>query len=254
MTADKVLQYDDHMATFDDRGIYFNSALLPKPSYEYVCWVDVMGIANQMVRSLPMAANFIFKLHCAVLNSLEVVGDPQSISLYPVIDGAYITASERGPIQEILGGALSQLANEFVKEPELKYRFIARAAIAYGPVFHGRHLPEKISYVLANHTEVRDSILLGAPMGQAYREERNAPPFGVAIDESARTFASQSDQPFRFIWFDWYTHVAQKTSPSKLMTELDRYFEWQRNHCNMTGYDIQRIDHHRKLASEYWQP
>ena len=57
----------------DPRGIYFDSRYFGEPSYEYVCWLDVMGTANQMLRSLPISANFVFKLHCAVLEAAEEV-------------------------------------------------------------------------------------------------------------------------------------------------------------------------------------
>ena len=54
------------MTGVDARGIYFDGALLGKPDFNYICWLDVMGTTNQMERSVPTAATFIFKLHCAV--------------------------------------------------------------------------------------------------------------------------------------------------------------------------------------------
>lgn len=43
---------------------FFDVKALPeKPGDEYVVWLDVMGVRGWMLRSLPVTANFIFKLH-----------------------------------------------------------------------------------------------------------------------------------------------------------------------------------------------
>ncbi len=240
--------------TYDERGIYFNSGILQRASYEYVAWLDVMGTANQMVRSLPIAANFVFKLHCAVLTSYDQLerDDRDCLRLYPVIDGVYITSTSRGPVQNVLVGALQQCVTTFLNAKEPFHHFIVRAAIAFGPVYHGCDLPLGIANILESHKCIRDAMFIGAPLSQAYREERNAPPFGVAIDESARTFAPGEDQPFRFVWFDWYAHTDPQVDRQAVLKKLNWYFDWQTEHCNMTGYELSRIDHHRKLSAECW--
>jgi hypothetical protein len=89
-------------------------------------------------------------------------------------------------------------------------------------------------------------------MAQAYRDEREAPPFGIAVHSSARAFAPGGDEPFRFIWLNWYNHSEPKIDPKALLAHLGRYFQWQSAHSTVTGYGMDRIQHHQKLANEYF--
>jgi cold shock CspA family protein len=235
------------------RPIYFNSALLGEPDYDYVCWLDVMGTRNQMLRSLPISASFIFKLHCGILEAAEEVGlDNGDVRLYPVMDGAYITSSHRAPLQGLLNRAMAHLALTFLSETVPYHQFLVRGAIAFGPVYHGRNLDPKSSHVMRRNEAVRNSMLMGLPMVQANQSESDAPPFGIAIHESARAFAPAGDEPFAFIWIDWLKSAAPRVEPAELSTHLDKYFAWQKNHSTVTGYAPDRIEHHHTLAREYF--
>lgn len=233
------------------KGLYFNSALLGEPAYDYVCWLDVMGTGNQMLRSLPIAANFVFKLQCAILEAFEEV-DPKGVRLYPVMDGTYITADNRSELQTLLRQTLCRLAITFLNEPKPFHRFLVRGAVAFGPLYHGADLPNDIAYVLSNNTDVRDGILMGLPMAQAHRDEAEAPPFGISVHSSARAFAPNTDKPFRFIWLDWFRYSTPPIDPKQMLAHLNEYFDWQQAHFNATGYRPDRIAHHRQLASEYY--
>ncbi len=236
----------------DPRGVFFDSALLPDPHYDYVCWLDVMGTGNQMLRSLPIAANFIFKLQCAVLESVEEVDADRVLRLYPVMDGVYITSRHRKPLQQVLNQTLCRVAMTFLSERKPFHQFLVRGAIAFGPVYHGCDLDPRSSAVMARHEAIRGSMLMGLPMAQAYREEREAPPFGIAVHSSARAFSPEGDKPFRFIWLDWFNHADPPIEPKELMAHLEKYFEWQLAHSTVTGYAEDRILHHRKLAREFF--
>lgn len=217
-----------------------------------MCWLDVMGTAQLMLRSLPIGANFVFKLHCAVLEAQEELNLDRDIRLYPVMDGVFITSARRNPLQRLLNQALCRLALTFLGEPQPFHRFLVRGAIAFGPLFHGSSLPDDISHVLKRHQYIRDSILMGIPMAQAYQGEREAPPFGIAAEASARAFSPERDRPFRFLWLDWFRHCSPSVDPSAMLAKLEEYFEWHSNHTNLTAYDIKRIEHHRQLAREYF--
>jgi len=235
----------------DVRGIYFNSDHLGEPALDYVCWLDVMGTQNQMLRSLPISANFIFKLQCAVLEAYEEGDHPPGLRLYPVMDGCYITSDRREPLRQLLNQALVRLAMTFLEEPKPYHQFLVRGAIAFGPVYHGCDVDSEAAHVLGRHQRIPDSMLLGLPMAQAYGAERLAPPFGVCVHESARAIAPPGDRPFRFIWLDWYKHSDPAVDPGDLLASLHGYFNWQEQHCNMTGYALDRIAHHRQLADEF---
>jgi hypothetical protein len=236
----------------DPRGIYFNANLLPEPEYHYVCWLDVMGTAQLMLRSLPIAANFVFKLHCAVLEAQEELGLSRDILLYPVMDGVFITSARRNPLQRLLNQTLCRLALTFLNEPQPFHRFLVRGAIAFGPLFHGSSLPDPVADVLARNPYIRDSILMGIPMAQAYQAERDAPPFGIAAEASSRAFAPEQDHPFRFLWLDWFRYCSPPIDPQAMLKGLEEYFEWHRRHTHLTAYDIKRIEHHCQLAREYF--
>ena len=241
------------MSAPNPKGIFFNSAHLGEPTYDYVCWLDVMGTANQMLRSLPIAANFVFKLHCAMLEACEELGNSaDGVRLYPVMDGVYITSPRRKPLQGVLNQALCRIAITFMNETKCFHQFLVRGAVAYGPVYHGVHLDPRTTDILDAHARIRDTILMGLPMAQAYQAERDAPPFGIAAHSSARGFAPEGDYPFRFIWLDWYRGARPCTDPRALLAKLETYFDWQKDHCLMTGYEPERIERHRKLAREYF--
>lgn len=239
------------------KPIYFNEKGMSLPEFHYVCWLDVMGTRNQMLRSLPISANFIFKLHCGVLEEFDLLTpeDQKALWFYPVMDGMYITASARQPLMTLLAHSLRRLAETFIQQKTPYYRFLVRGAIAFGPVVHGDSANADASWVIDKHRRTFDSMLLGLPMAQAYDAERIAPPFGIAIDESARGFAPHGDQPFRFIWWDWFSSSAGRYGAfdsKALLASLEEYFTWQKHHTNTTGYDPLRLEHHRQLANEYF--
>ena len=219
----------------------------------YVCWLDVMGTHNQMLRSLHTSANFIYKLQCAVLLAYDDLSDNSDIGLYPVMDGMYITSARRWPLDSMLKSAMRRLAETFIQARENKHRFLVRGAIVDGPMYHGRNVQTGASKgLLDRHPQQRNSILLGLPMAQAYRAESSAPPFGIAIDDSARAFSPYPDATYPFIWWNWFNAAEPPLDCGLMMEELESYFTWQNGHTNMTGYDPARMHHHQTLAKEYF--
>ena len=64
-------------------GLYFNVATVPNNVAErdtYVCWIDVMGTSSIMSRSLRTGANFVMKLHRAVMETAVTPLAPSSAS------------------------------------------------------------------------------------------------------------------------------------------------------------------------------
>lgn len=234
------------------KPVYFDAQKMGEPEDNYVCWIDVMGTHNQMMRSLPTSANFIYKLHCAVLEAYEALRLERDVGLYPVMDGLYVTSARRQPLSTLLGISMRHVAETFLQESTNQHCFLVRGAIAFGPVYHGRTVHKEANWVLANHVQQRDSILLGLPMAQAYAAESEAPPFGISIDASARAFAPSGDIPFRFIWWDWFSSVSPTLDRSAMLKKLDQYFAWQRQHTHTTGYKLDRIEYHSELAHEYF--
>lgn len=235
----------------------FNSVGLPVSPNQYVGWIDAMGIQSAMGRSTDVAANFVFKLHIAVLQSADALQPHQreGLSLYPVMDGVYFVTNDQQALQAFLKRTFGSLAREFVETAEMRHRFLVRGALSCGPVVHGLQLPEEASGTLAAHPDYRDSILLGLPMIQAYLTERSAPPFAVYVHESARAFAPEGRRPLKPTWWRWFKTPEDETWPElarDLRTELRRYFEWCGKRAAEIGYDTESIKKHSTLAEQYF--
>lgn len=161
---------------------YFNAELLPDANKEYVCFVDILGMKNTMNKSINQAANYIFKLHATILE-LWRVREPGKISVYPVIDGAYITSKNQAALRKFIALMYSELSQALLNTP-FEHWYLVRASIAYGSVIHGRDIPYAASYEFMSNIGYKEHLLLGEAMVRAYTGEHEAAPMGVYLDES----------------------------------------------------------------------
>ena len=228
-----------------NKELHFHSRHLPSPTRAYVAWLDVMGVQAVMGRSLPVAANYVFKLHAAV-NKEHV----EEVVLYPVMDGVYIACRSGKRLLPFLARVFSRLAREFVSTERLDHRFVVRGGLAYGDIIHGSDVPDEASEDLARNARYRDALLLGLPMVQAHLGERNAPPFGIYIDESARTNAPESHSPLHHAWWPWFARD-QIELAGTLGKELEAYYIWCEERAGAIDYKPERIASHRVMASQY---
>lgn len=232
---------------------FFNAEHLQSPSNQYVCWIDIMGTMNKMSSSINSCANFVFKLHSAIIENIS-----DKISLYPVMDGAYITSSSQKVITKFLTSVFYSITKMFIEEKNPYHRFLVKASLAFGPVFHGKDLPSDANNQFDTYPEYKNSILLGLPMVQAYMNEKNAPPFGVFVHESARAFAPTGDTPFTFKWWEWNRFISDLDTTGKnayrkqLYDEINNYFEWAAKNTIALDYHSDRIAEHKKMAQEYF--
>ncbi|NOZ23991.1 MAG: hypothetical protein GXP25_23180 [Planctomycetes bacterium] len=234
------------MPAQQDEGLFFDAGRLPPPENAYVAWLDMMGTRAIMSRSLPITANFIFKLHTAVLEAPHA-----DMRLYPVMDGVYIVATRQGALREFLCNVFARVADTFVSTRDIHHRFVIKCAIAYGPVLHGQSVPPEANFTLDNNQAYRDSILLGMPMIQAFLGESNAPPYGVYVHESARAFSPEEESPFRHVWWKWFL-PASRALAQQLASELELYFEWCRQRWRPLEYPEERIRVHREMGCQYF--
>jgi hypothetical protein len=214
---------------------------------EYVAWVDVMGTQVSMSRSINITANFIFKLHIAALRA-QVAG----MRIYPVMDGFYISTPDKNRMLGFLRNVFRVVAEEFntaVDEPQ--HRFMIRGGLAFGPVIHGHDVGQCAAELQSNQP-YRDSVLLGMPMVQAHLSERDAPPFGVFVHESARVFAPPGIEPLHWIWWQWKTDD-QGATWNTLRDRLITHLTWCRARAQAILYAEDRIDAHKKMVEQYFQ-
>jgi hypothetical protein len=228
------------------RAMFFDAQHLPDPRNEYVAWVDVMGAQASMSRSIRATANFVFKLHIAALEA-----NHSGVTLYPVMDGFYASGIDQTKFLDFLRQVFEKVAFEFISESQQQHRFIIRGGLAFGPVYHGRDVSPQASTVLAQQQDYRRSILLGMPMVQAHLGEREAPPFGIYVHESARTFAPSGVEPLHFTWWRWNTQQNKQTWQDLNQT-MASYFGWYKQRALPLAYPVERIEAHSKMYEEYY--
>ncbi len=228
-----------------DNGIFVDSSKLPSGKNEYVCWIDLMGTSSIMSQSLERATNFILRLQTAIL-----IAKTEKHTVYPMLDGAYVTAGSKADIQGLLKNVFRLLATEFLSAAN-QHRFIPKASLAYGPLVHGRDINESVNADIAKNKSIRNSILLGLPVIEAYVGEHQAPPFGVYIDLSARSFAPPRTKPIPHVWWRWFNK--NEKIRKEMGQKIVEYYEWiEKNKYNQT-YSKERINVHKEMAIEYFQ-
>jgi hypothetical protein len=227
----------------------FNAGNLPPMVSEYVAWVDVMGTQVSMSRSIKTTANFIFKLHIAALTAKTA-----AVRIYPVMDGFYASAADRHQMLSFLRNVFRAVAEEFSATIESQHRFLIRGGLAYGPVIHGQDVGQ-CAQELQNNAGYAGAVLLGMPMVQAHLSERDAPPFGVFVHESARVFAPAGGEPLHWIWWKWKIDNNEESLAlwNNLKGHLLQHFEWCKARAQAILYASDRIEAHKKMVEQYFE-
>lgn len=233
-------------------GIFVDASKLPEAKNEFVCWIDVMGTQTIMSTSMKMAANFLFRFHTCVLKSIEVLpeDDRRKISYYPIMDGIYITSTEVGSILTLINKIYMDLSKIFVNEKKVEHRFVIRGAIAYGPIIHGNSVSKQCCRDLYEEKDgYKEKLLLGMPISQCYTSERDAPPFGIYVHESARAFGKL---PYRFhSWWNIYEEE-EKKHMTKFTKAIVEYFEWCKKHKYSLEMKDEKIEQYKAMCAEYF--
>ncbi|MGB7810370.1 MAG: hypothetical protein WBP56_04465 [Polyangia bacterium] len=195
---------------------------------------------------MATAANFVFRLHVAALEAPHA-----DLRLYPVMDGLYATTKCQRSLRTFLEAVFGRLCSVFSEQVEMKHRFLVKAGVAYGAVFHGSQVNDNVNTRLAREQGYAQSILLGMPMAQAFACEKFAPPFGIYIDESARAFSPDGEWPFHDIWWHWYAKQ-DRPGAARLEEELTKYFAWCEQRSYAIEYSKDRIAEHSLMATQYF--
>jgi len=217
--------------------------------YRYVLSLDIMGARGKMLRNVRTASIPIMKLQIAALAS-KGKNTKGPVDLFPMVDGLYAVTESLDPMMFFISDVFRSMAAEFLSLKPWEQSVI-RGALAYGPVILGRE--SKGSSEILAKTNYADSILLGMPLVQAFTAEAGAPPFGVYVHESARSFAPPEGHPVAHVfWRWWLAGETSKKLASKLAQELKGYFAHCRKFPMGTFYAPDRIAAHQELAREYF--
>lgn len=220
---------------------FFDVNKMPDAKNQYVMWIDIMGTKSSMSNSVKASTIFICKLHVAILESKIA-----NISVYPVMDGAYVTANSPKDMNKFIQNVFKKLMELFIEE-DTRYRFMVKASLAYGPIIHGKNISEECSNIFRGNREYLNSIMSGLPMIQAAKGEELAAPFGIYCDESIR----QVSEVFCHRWHKWYLQ-GHGIDITELKIALKDYFEYAEKHSYEIDYLKDRINKHREMCFQFF--
>lgn len=240
----------------------FNSEHLQSANNVYVAWLDLMGAGHTMSISVAKSANFLARLHMAVHRAqteVQFQGRLQTIN-----DGVFIVSASKKELMSVLGRAMILLSCHFVAVPRPHDRFLLRGGIAFGPVYFGNDLipgiePKK----LRDKAEFMAPVMFGPPIIQAYRSESAAPPYGIAVHESARAFSPEGEEPFRMTHWLWWDPGEPVDYPKNipplteikdcLASDLAAHFDWIGETLIYHELDSAKLQTWRIKCSQYFR-
>ncbi len=245
------------------RTTYFDPRKIELSPPRYVAWVDIMGSSQLMRKSHVQSAIAIGHLSSVVLEAADYL--KFSGNIYPLVDGAYVTTTERSDLQALLKYIFKLSAINFLigntKQPgDLR---IIRGSIAFGQVIEGGDICNSAKILKIYDVRYTNKVLLGAPLALAYAAESLAAPFGVWIDETARQFAPNipSARTIRWTNWPWWDYITGdsivdddcKDIERMLAEKLEKYYSWcDRNYISIL-YDPIRLKDHRERARQYFE-
>jgi len=178
--------------------------------------------------SVAKTANAVARLHMAVhhaRNSCEFSGE-----ILPINDGIFLASKSKNETCNVLRMTMIMLAATFLCTPVPANRFLYRGAIAFGPVVSGADLSCGLSVKKKEKGvgECLERVMIGSPVIQAYQAETNAPPFGIAVHESARAFAGEGDRPFPSTHWLWWV-IGEGERRPEIIGDFGKFKEVLRN-------------------------
>lgn len=234
------------------KRIYLNSNKIPYLVPRYVAWLDVMGSRSTMQRSLHASINNVGRLHVAILMHRKQPG----LTVSPFMDGAYIRTRAKPSMLDFLHFTFEELAHDFVTQATHEQRFLSRCGLSFGNVLEGTEIPTSVNFIIGakSNTDYRSGVIFGYPMVEAFQSEASAPPFGIAIHASARSFSRENSKPLSGFWWKWFHY---RNSPPEYFDEFKAtlldYFKWCERHTHTLMYAKDRIHAHRAMAEEYFE-
>lgn len=216
------------------------SAFKPKDS-SYVCWIDIMGTRAIMSESFEKATNFILRFHAICMQSIRNL---DTMKCYPLMDGVFLTSQDIDTLKKCIDTLFNNLAKIFCDEELCAHQFIVRGSIAKGGMSYGENIDESICVDIASNNDYKANLLFGMPMIQAYKTEKNAPPFGIYIHESARDYDKLIGR-----YYGWCKDADTRTT---MMKELKQYFDWCKYYSHYLEMDKNKIDTYKELVEEYF--
>lgn len=182
----------------------FVSTTGTRTKLRFVAWIDIMGGKSFMWRSMSTCAIFIGKLYDAVDKARKYFSIPDD-HVFRMGDGVYICGEKFNDVRGIVERVMRSCAYDFRKEDrDDNHRFLLRSAIAYGNTIIGRDVQEANQRKGLGGNHVFLSMIIGAPVAWANEAERKAPPFGIFLHESCRSFQISPSRNIGWVLNKWW--------------------------------------------------
>jgi hypothetical protein len=242
-----------------NQGSYFDFSKVKEVEPKYVAWIDIMGSSSFMSISSNKSAIFIGKLHSAVLKAKKQ--SQYNGNLYPFVDGVYLTSVNLYEILRITKAIYRALAINFLTENRNEYRFLIRGAVAFGNVVEAENIRDCSNVFTDKYAGAYpDGILFGSSLARANHSERQAAPFGVWIDETARLFPGQDGSTLPVTFWDWWDFETRSEEIDKygkdlekaLAKEVSNFLSWCKTRSHELIYEKTAIERHVELSAEYF--
>ena len=235
----------------------------------FVAWMDVMGTSRMVERSLRTSVEQVGKLHQAVLLAAGKCkvsrrgGRPASRGhIHSMIDGVYVVG-EREWIERVLSVVFASCARVFLLDREEQNKFFIRAAISFGTFVPSERIdvwlqkPKSCNRGV-NRNQYVSNIMLGSAFPDAYEAEHSAPPFGIYVGKSARTFGCCKAGNRMDPLFKWWKGTGLESSKiaSLVGTAILKHIDWLDNHPIETEFigkgAKDKLEYYRRCVREYF--
>lgn len=240
----------ENTASSSRGGAWFNADML-KPKPMCVGWLDIMGSQNAMLHSLKTAANFVAKLHAEIRKCGR-----GRVRILPMMDGAYIVASNIHSVRTVLHKVFQECANRFSEEPDPNKRVMLRAAIAWGNVVTDDELAKSGTRRNPRQDTTRiKNVMVGMPFVWSHEGEHKAPPFGIFVDVSIRNHTQICSVPIGWVldkWWDPNGDTGPDSEPARVYKSICAHLDWLAQHPTESGLSSKKISEYRGLLDEYF--
>lgn len=238
----------------------FDASKIEAADNTYVAWIDLMGAGHMMSVSMEKSANSLVRLHMAVDQAVSAASE--AVEVLPINDGVFIIAPSQTTVKRLVRAVMTDLACLFISTPDAQNKFLVRGAIAYGPVYRGDAIAAGLSLAKRQrHEKTLSRVAFGPAIIQAYQAEASAPPYGISVHESARSFAPEGAKPFRMTHWLWWTVHEGMPQPDgvaplsdikeALGADLLEHMEWIRSTLLFHGLKLEKVRDWEQAIRQY---
>lgn len=126
--------------------------------------------------------------------------------------------------------------------------------LAHGPVVEGKQLL-RCAPKLQRNPDHAKTVLLGGALAHAYRVEKEAPPFGIAIHETAATCLGEGNT-LSGKYLEWWKTRYSRKDDCLLAWEpyqsLKAHYLWCSYRSSHLDYPKEAMNDHRAKVDEYF--